>query len=123
MPTPPVARTASRSGIAELLAVLDAQVVQAPPRRISRAGRAAWDEQTAWLISVRDRYAAHTPTMAGAAGASEPRFAALQASVEREVAQRDSRATSASTNQADTVVSGVMKTRHDTARNAISNVR
>lgn len=81
---------------------------------MSREERAARNEQTAWLRSVRDRYAAHARTIRDGTSTAAA-FGELQAAVTREAEQ--------GSGQANNMISNMQKARHDAVKNSISNIR
>ena len=115
------ARVASiRTAVTEI----DAQIARKAPK-LSRTDLSSWNDHTTWLTSVRDRLSKHADSLESTFG-STPRAAGgdmvqkmaqmnMQFLALQEAVQMESRKFN--------TLSNVSKTRHDTAKNSISNIR
>jgi hypothetical protein len=120
--TPEAARLLNDSMLV-VLRTLDAQIALSAPANLSAAERKQWEEQTVWLKSLRDRLAAFRVELQTACDRADKgenmvskmaqmnmQFLALQ-----EATQMESRKF--------TNLTGPLKTRHDTIKNSINNLR
>ena len=111
--------------IRALVKTLDAQIAAPAPKSLTRSQLAGWKQETAWIQSVRDRYLAHANALEGkfasatAAGSESMvsdmaqmnmQFLALQNAVQNESRKFQT-------------LSNASRTRHDTVKNSITNVR
>jgi hypothetical protein len=107
---------ARSDGLAAALAEIDKLIASPMPVGLSRAESAAWDEQTAWLRSVSDRYrplgASYGSANLSARSVAEldMQFLALQQVIQSE-------------NRRFQTLSNASRARHDVAMNAIRNLK
>jgi hypothetical protein len=113
------ARAALRArsdGLGSAVAALDTLIASPMPAGLSRAEIAAWDQQTAWLKSVSDRYRPLGASYGGANLAAsslaqlDMQFLELQQAVQSESRKFQT-------------LSNASKARHDVAMNAIRNLK
>jgi hypothetical protein len=107
---------ARSDGLGTAVAALDTLIASPRPAGLTRAETATWDEQTAWLRSVSDRYrplgASYGNASLAASSVAELdlQFLTLQQAVQSESRKFQT-------------LSNASKARHDVAMNAIRNLK
>jgi hypothetical protein len=102
------------------VATLDAEIAKPAPKGATEAVKTEWENSTAWLRSVRDRYAEHLAALRSAVEAGGDVVATIDyGRTEARVLYGHTLTESAKFG----VLSRASKARHAAAMNAISNVR